>query len=407
MSFDPYAALRRPAYRRFLGGAFLSNLSDQALAVAAGWHLYERTGSAWALALIGLMNYLPIFLFSIPAGWVADHFPRKKVMAASLSLKATAALSLCALTALNGPEWAWFPLLFLGAMGRSFNTPAAVSFWPLTMPAEQVHNAVTWNSANFQFGAIVGPILGGLLLAAFGTTATLAFAAAGPLLYLTLLPGIQARLQAPPLAEAWKEKVLGGFKFVWRDKPMLGALSLDFVSVLFGGVEGIMPIFAKDILHCGPEGLGLLRAAPFAGALLMSLSLAHLPPLKRPGREMLWSVLAFGAFMLLFAYSRSLWLSLLALLATGMMDQISVYVRQTMVQLRTPEHLKGRVQAVNFLFIGSSNELGEVESGVSAAWLGPVGSVVLGGVAVLGTVGVWAWRFPELRELPRLKPHDD
>jgi hypothetical protein len=226
---------------------------------------------------------------------------------------------------------------------------------------------------------------------------------AGPLAYLALLPGMQAlRESPPPSQEGIREQVLGGFRFVLANQPILGALSVDFVAVLFGGVEGILPMFAQDILRCGPDGLGALKAAQFLGALVMNFFLAHRPVLPRPGRSMLLAVAGFGACMLVFAVSANMALSLAALAAAGMFDQVSVYVRQTMVQLRTPEALKGRVQAVNFLFIGSSNELGEFESGVTAGLLGPVGSVLMGGVAVLVVVAAARSIFPELVALPTL-----
>jgi hypothetical protein len=227
----------------------------------------------------------------------------------------------------------------------------------------------------------------------------------GPLLNLAIIPTLKLmREPKPPLTEPLKKKILGGFHFVWEHQAIFGALSVDFVAVLFGGVEGILPMFAKDLLHCGPEGLGFLKAAIFVGAFLMSMALLRRPNLPRPGRAMLAAVAGFGACMLVFAWSRNFALSFGALVAAGMFDQVSVYVRQSLVQLRTPEHLRGRVQAVNFLFIGSSNELGEFESGVTAGWLGPVGSVIMGGVAVLLTVATWSVVFKELRQLDSLTP---
>jgi MFS family permease len=402
---DAYAALRRSPYRAFLTGAFLKNLGNQALTVTVAWHLYERTNSAWALAAIGLCNYLPILFFSLPAGGLADHFDRRAVLRWTLVLEVLATLSLAAL-AWSGadPAW-WYLFIFLGACGRAVGQPSAVSLYPLLLAEEEVPNAVTWGSANFQAGAILGPVLGGLLLHALGPERTLAVAAAGPLAYLLLLlrMPLYRPQPLPSLAEPLRQRLLGGFRFVWDERAIFAALSLDFVAVLFGGVEGIMPIFARDYLRCGEIGFGLLKAAPFAGSLLMSLSIPHRPPLRYPGRDMLVAVAGFGACMAVFALSRQLWLSLLALLLSGFLDQVSVYVRQTLVQLRTPEALRGRVQAVNFLFIGSSNELGEAESGLTAALLGAVPSVLMGAGAVLALVGLWAWAFPQLRHLAPLQ----
>jgi len=407
MLSDSYAPLRRPAFRRFLTCAQALTLANQVLAITAGYHLYDLTHSAWSLLLVGLMSYLPILLFSLPAGWAADHFDRRKVLAFTLCLHLASSISLLALVLLGGPEWPWYPLLFLAATSRAFHSPSAVSLYPLLIEPGEMPRAVSWNSANYQAGAIVGPILGGLLLHQFGVTGAITFVAAGPVLYLSLLPGlVLLRYPPTPLVEPLKDKVLKGFKFVWNDKAICGALSVDFVAVLFGGVEGILPMFQKDILHCGPLGLGFLRAAMFVGALMMSFFLAHRPPMRKPGKTMLACVGGFGLCMLCFAASRNLYLSLVALIAAGMFDQVSVLVRQTLVQMRTPEALRGRVQAVNFLFIGSSNELGEVESGLTAGLLGPVGSVLLGGVAVLAIVSIWAVTFPALRDLPSLGARD-
>jgi len=403
MRSDSYAPLRRPAFRRFLTGAQAITLANQVLAITAGYHLYDLTHSAWSLLLVGLMSYLPILLLSLPAGWAADHFDRRKVLTLTLCLHLAASVGLLALVLSGGPVWCWYPLLFLAAASRAFHTPSAVSLYPLLIEPEEMPRAVSWNSANYQVGAIVGPILGGFLLHQFGVAGALTFVVAGAVLYLSLLPGLVLLRHPPePLVEPLKHKVLKGFGFVWNDKAIFGALSVDFVAVLFGGVEGILPMFQKDILHCGPLGLGFLRAAMFVGALVMSVFLAHRPPMRKPGKTMLASVGGFGLCMLCFAASGNLYLSLAALMIAGMFDQVSVLVRQTLVQMRTPEALRGRVQAVNFLFIGSSNELGEVESGLTAGLLGPVGSVVLGGVAVLVVVCTWAVTFPALRDLPGL-----
>jgi MFS family permease len=401
---DPYAPLRRAPFRAYLGGALATSLSNQILKVTAGYYLYETTHSAWALALMGLMSYLPILLLSLPAGWASDHFPRRRVMGLALCLEALAAMGLCALMGLGGPSWPWYPLLFLAGCGRALMTPASVSLYPQLLEAHEVPRGVSWNSANFQIGAVLGPILGGLLVHWLGVPHTLYFVLAGPAMFAALLPALASLRELPaPAPETVREKLLGGFSFVWSHKPILGALSVDFVAVLFGGVEGILPMFALDILGCGSVGQGALMAAPFLGAFLMSFRLAHRPVLPRPGRAMLWAVGGFGICMLIFGLSRRLDLSLAALLASGMLDQISVYVRQTMVQMRTPEALRGRVQAVNFLFIGSSNELGECESGITAGLLGPVGSVMLGAVAVLVVVLGAGRVFPELLNLPSLE----
>ncbi|HTB22958.1 MAG TPA: MFS transporter [bacterium] len=401
---DPYGPLRRAPFRRYVSGSLVTEIAAQILRVAAGYHLYQITKSAWPLALVGLMSYLPTFLLSLPAGWASDHFPRRRVMACALVLQVLAAAGLALLTGWGGPEWPWYPLLFLSGCGRATLTPSGVSLYPQLLEPQEVPRGVSWNSATNQAGTLTGLLTGGLLVDCIGVPHALLFAVAGPLLYLALLPGLKTLREVPaPAQEPLREKLLGGFKFVWAQKPILGAMSVDLVAVLFGGASGIAPMFALDILHCGAFGQGALMAAPFAGSLMMGFRLAHRPVLPRPGRAMLWAVGGFGVCMLVFGLSRRLDLSLAALVVSGMLDQISVYVRQTMVQMRTPEALRGRVQAVNFLFIGSSNELGECESGITAGLLGPVGSVLLGGAAVLVVVLGAGRVFPELLHLSSLE----
>ena len=402
---DAYAPLRRPSFRRFLAGAFAANVGTQILKVAAGYEIYRSTHSVQALLGLGLVAYLPILALSLQAGWLVDRFERRGVLAGALALQALSAAGLALLVHAGGPVWAWYPLLLVAASGRAIQSPAAVSVYPALLEPKELSRGVTWNSATYQVGCVVGPLLGGLLLSGLGTTMTLGLVALGPLICMALLPGLALLRPFPPMAdERPRERLMGGFTFLGRNRAILGALAVDFVAVLFGGVDGILPMFAADILRCGPVGLGALNAAPFVGSLIMSFRLAHRPRLKRPGRLMLGAVLAFGLCMLAFAVSRHLAGSLLALLGSGLFDQVSVYVRQSLVQLRTPEALRGRVQAVNFLFIGSSNELGECESALSAWVLGPVGSVVLGGVAVLLVVLGAARIFPELRRLKTLEP---
>jgi MFS family permease len=405
LSTDAFSPLRRSGFRRFILGAFGVNLAYQFLAVTAGFFLYDSTHQAWSLAALGLANYLPVLILSLPAGWAADHFDRRRVLQCSQAIQLAAALGLALLAWRQGPIWGWYPLVFLHGCGRALQTPSSVSLYPLLIEPDEVPRGVSWNSANYQFGAVVGPVLAGFIVHWLGVVASLGVVVAGPAVSLVLISRLDMLRQPPvPSVEPLRQKVLGGFRFVRSQRAILGALSVDFVAVLFGGVDGILPMFAADILHVGAWGLGLLRAAIFLGALIMSMGLLRRPLLPRPGKTMLAAVAGFGLCMLVFARSHSFWLSFGALVAAGMLDQISVYVRQTLVQLRTPEHLRGRVQAVNFLFIGSSNELGEFESGVTAAWLGPVGSVLMGGVAVLLTVGTWSVLFKELRDLDSLTP---
>jgi MFS family permease len=403
-SHDPYAALRHPAYRRFLTGSQALHLSGQAISVALGFHLYRLTNSAWTLGLVGLFNYLPIFFFSLPAGLLADHVERRRILRVTLTLQAACGLGFCWLALHPGPLWHWYALITLWASARAVQTPASVSLYPNLMPDGSVANAVSWNSANFQVAAMAGPALGGLLIDWKGPEAAFLFGALGPLLFLLQLFFIQPLKAFSPHqgSEGLSERVSGGLRFVMGHKPILAALTLDLFAVLFGGVEAILPIFARDILGVSAFGLGLLRAAPFAGAFVTGLFIAH-RPMRNAGRSMLLAVCGFGLCMITFALSKNFALSLAMLFVSGVMDNISVVVRQTLVQVTTPEELRGRVQAVNFLFIGSSNELGEAESGMAAGALGTVPSVLFGGIAVLFVVAAVNWKWPELRALRSLR----
>jgi MFS family permease len=400
---DPYGALRQPGYRRFLIASQALHLSGMAIKLALGFDLYRLTGSAWSLAFIGLANYLPIFLFSLPAGLLADHVDKKTILYFTLTTQIVAALGLAWLAVHESPVSLWYALIFLWATARAVQTPASVSFYPTLMPESFVANAVSWNSSNFQIGAVLGPVLGGVLVDWKGSTAAFIFGALGPAFCLLMLLGIfpVRAFKVSASTEGILKRISEGWRYVFAYKPILAALTLDLFAVLFGGVEAILPMFAKDILHVGALGLGLMQAAPFAGAFAVGFFLAH-KPMQHAGRSMLLAVGGFGLCMLVFGLSQIYWISLLALAASGALDNISVVVRQTLVQIHTPEELRGRVQAVNFLFIGSSNELGEFESGVTAAALGAVSSVVVGGLAVLGVVGLVAWKWPQLRELKQL-----
>jgi MFS family permease len=407
-SHDPYEALRYPGYRLYLLVTQASHLANQIAFIAIGWTLYDRTASAWPLAFVGLAMYLPIFGFSLPAGLLADHPRRKAFLAYSVAAQCLSFLGLAWAAHSGAPLWVWYSLVFLSATASAVRTPLAVSFYPTLIPMDAVANSVTWNSSNFQFSAIVGPVLGGALLNWLGSSEAFAIAAAGPALYLLGLPFLKPlRVAASANAkESLRDRILGGWRYLQKESVIRWALTLDLFAVLFGGADAIMPIFAKDILHVGPLGLGWLNAAGFAGALCMSVWVAH-RPLRHAGRSMLLAVGGFGLCMVVFSLSHSYALSFLALFGAGALDAISVVVRQTMVQVRTPEHLRGRVQAVNFLFIGSSNELGGFESGMTAALMGPVLSVLAGGLLTLGVVAWVAKISPELRQLENLSQTEE
>ncbi len=400
---DPYAPLRVPSFLQFLAGSQLSHWSQQIMLVALGWTLYDRTASAWPLAWVGLARYLPVLFFSLPGGHLADHYDRRGLLRWTLLAQLACALCLAWAAWVHAPYWIWYAIVFLNSSARALHTPVAVSFYPSLLPKQFLGNAVAWTSANYQVGVVIGFVLGGALVQGFGPVVALATCAAGPALYLFALAGLRPLRVVKPSsgAEPLRKRLLGGWHFLQKEGVIRWALTMDLFAVLFGGAEAIMPIFAKDILGVQAFGQGLLLAAGFAGALVMSFWIAH-HPLKRAGRSMLLAVAGFGLCMIVFSLSRVFWLSLVALFVSGALDQISVVVRQTLVQMRTPERLRGRVQAINFLFIGSSNELGEVESGVTAGLFGPVASVFAGGViTVLVVLGV-AGMAPELRKLETL-----
>jgi MFS family permease len=400
---DPYAALRHPDYRRLLTGSVLASAGAEMLSVAVGWELYERTGSEFALGLVGLVQFLPVLLLSLPAGHAADRYSRKLILLLSQSTMAWAALGLAALSFLQGPIPLIYLCLLVIGISRAFSMPARSSLVPQVVPAEALGNAITWNSSGWQIASMVGPALAGVVLAvteltawAYLLAALCAVACAGLVASIRLHPPVRKR-QPVSLAS-----LLAGLRFVWKTKLILATITLDLFAVLLGGATVLLPVFAKDILHVGPVGLGCLRAAPSIGALVMALYLAHRPPLRRAGPTLLLAVAGFGAATIVFGLSHDPILSFAMLAVTGALDNISVVVRQTLVQMLTPDAMLGRVSAVNMIFISSSNELGGFESGVTAAWFGPVASVVGGGIGtvavVLGVMALW----PQVLRLGRL-----
>ena len=376
--------------------------ANQMLMVALGWQMYDLTGSAWDLGLVGLYQFMPALLLSLIAGHVVDRFHRARIVAACLALQAVVAAVLLAGTA---GHWASRDLLLVTSAllgtARAFQMPAQQALTPMLVPQAMLPRAMAFSSVGMQVAIIGGPALGGLLFAAgaavvYGTC--LLLLAVGGVLVL----GLRYDHVPPPREAISVRTLLAGVSFIWQRKVILGAVSLDLFAVLLGGATALLPMFAKDILHVGPMGLGLLRAAPAAGALLMSLVLTRWPLEHRVGRRLLASVAVYGACTLVFGLSTSFVLSLVMLAVSGAADMVSVVVRQTLVQLETPDAMRGRVGAVNSVFIGASNQLGEFESGASAAWLGPVGSVVLGGVGTLLIAASWLKLFPALAKRDRL-----
>jgi len=395
---DAYAALRLRDFRLFLSGHLIATLGVQMQTVAVGWQLYERTGSAFALGLVGLIQIVPILGLALPAGHVADRFDRRKVLMLGLALFALAAFGLALVSALGGGVPLIYACLLVAGIARAIQGPARSALMPQLVPRPVFPNAVSWNVSGFELASMAGPALGGVCVALFkGATLVYVINGLAELTFLALLAAIPSRHTSAPGGGTNLHTLLAGLNYVRRHQLLLAALTLDLFAVLLGGAVALLPIYAKDILRVGPVGLGWLQAAPSLGAVGMALALAHLPPLRRAGQTLLWAVAGFGAATVVFGLSRSFWLSLLMLFLTGALDNISVVVRHTLVQILTPDEMRGRVSAVNGMFISASNELGRFESGSVAALFGPVFAVVSGGIGTLVVVGAAALRWPALR----------
>jgi len=402
---DSYASLRVPNYRWFVLSLLTMTVATQIQGVVVAWQIYAITKDPLSLGLIGLAEALPFVSLALYAGHLADRLSRQRIMLLSLFVLLACAGALLAFTVSRGTAiWPYYAVIFLSGVARSFFMPSRTALAAELVPRELYANAVAWRSSSWQFAAVVGPAAGGLLYG-FGGPST-AYAVDVALMGLAVLALLRLRHGHRPAVTAGasvRESLGEGIRWVRSQPIILGAMTLDLFSVLFGGATALLPIFAGDILHVGPEGLGILRAAPAAGAVTMSLIVAHGRPMSRAGRALLVNVALFGACMIGFGLSHSFLLSLVLLTASGMVDTVSVVVRSTLLQVLTPEALLGRVAAVNAIFIGSSNEIGEFESGVAARILGAARSVVLGGMATLAVVGVTAWRVPELRRLRELR----
>lgn len=384
----------------YLTARNLGRIGSQLTSVAIGWELYTRTREPMALAYVGLVQFLPVLVLAIPAGHAADRFGRKPIVQSAHLVLAFCSLGLALVSGLQAPvPWVYLCLLCAG-LARGFSAPAAASMLPQFVPPEQFESAIRWNSSVSQIASMLGPALGGAVIA-LGSSATPAFLLdAG----LTLAAFLFIALAVPRYRQEPRrsvpltlESLTAGLRFVWRTRIILATITLDLFAVLLGGAVALLPIYATDILRVGPQGLGWLQAAPSAGALCMALLLAHLPPLRRPGLAMLWAVAGFGVATIVFGFSRSFPLSLAMLFLTGALDNISVVVRSTLVQTLTPDEMLGRVSAVNQVFISSSNQLGGFESGLVANFFGPVVSVVSGGIGTLLVVSAVATAWPEVR----------
>jgi MFS family permease len=436
---DPYAALRIRHFRDYLIGSFFALIGRQAVTAVAIWQVYQWTHSATALGLVGLVNVLPLLTLSLPAGVLADRYDRRRLIAMGTAFIVVINVALAALSFWHAaipeasplrlanaglerialifekqtPEGALrfdqpaLPLVYLlllaNATARILIWPARSSITPLLVPSDRLSNAITWNTSTFEIATVAGPALGGFLIALAGIPAVYAVGAAFELSFLILLSRVTyfQRPQPSRRPRSWRD-VLAGAEFIWRKKVILGASSLDLFAVLLGGATALLPIYAEKILQVGPIGFGWLRAAPSLGAVMMAMWIAHRAPMTRPGWVLLWSVVGFGVAIILFGVSTSFWLSLFALFLSGAFDNVSVVVRQSLVQLLTPDELRGRVTAVNQIFIGSSNEIGALRAGLMSAMIGPVGAVVWGGIGTVAVAVIIARAVPGLRHLPAL-----
>lgn len=401
---DPYVALRVRDYRLYLMTSILSTVGGEMQAVAVGWELYERTESAMNLGLVGLALGLPFLLLALPGGQLADRASRGRIIMGANVVMAAASLGLAALSWWRGPVGLIYACLTLAGAASAFSMPARWALVPQLVPKHALTNAVTWSSSGWQVANVAGPALGGLVIG-LGRGATWAYLidAACCLAVIVTFLAIADRPPVPSGEALSPASFLAGLRFVGQSRLLLATLTLDLFAVLLGGATALLPIFAKDILHVGPSGMGWLRAAPSAGAFAMALVLAHRPPLRKAGPALLWAVGGFGAATVVFGLSRSFGLSLAMLAITGALDNISVVVRATLLQILTPDSMRGRVSAVNGVFIGASNEFGGFESGLVARWIGPVAAVVAGGVGSVVVVAAVALTWPEVRQLGRLE----
>lgn len=402
MSGDRFAAFKHSSYTLFFFARFLGAFATQIVSVSVGWQMYDQTGSAFYLGLIGLFQFLPSLVLMLVTGSVADRYNRRAIVAICMIVSALCGGALLGLTLADAfSPIPVFGILIVFGIERAFNAPAVQSLAPNLVPEADLGNAIAWNSTSWQTASIVGPVVGGLLYGLSATTAysvaLVFFVASALLIFLVKRPAQKKSSEAIN----WGT-ILAGFRFILSEKVVLGAISLDLFAVLLGGAVALMPIFARDILVLGPWGLGMLRAAPGIGAILVAVALASYPVRHNAGLLMFAGVALFGLGTLIFGLSETAWISIAALMLMGAADMASVYVRETLIALWTPDEVRGRVNAVNMVFVGASNELGEFRAGTMASVMGPVPAVVIGGVGTLAVAVLWAVGFPQLRKIDSL-----
>ncbi len=379
----------------------LSNIFGiQILEVAVGWHLYQMTSSPLDLGLIGLSQFAPVLVLFLAAGLAADHFDRRAIMVlCNLAQAAAAAMLLFIAVSGETTTWPIFAVMVVTGAARAFLQPASQAILPNIVSREQFPSALAYATSVTRIGQLAGPAAGGILVAIAGNWVYLGSG------LMFCIAAVAAALVGMPLVirqTAGLSSILDGFRFIWRRKIVLGAISLDMLAVLFGGIEGIMPVFARDVLHVGPEGFGLMRAMPAVGSLAAALILAQLSAPRHMGRWLFLSLATFGVSIVVFSLSTVLWLTLVALGVYGAVDMVSVYIRQTLIQTGTPDATRGRVSAVNSVSITASNELGDFRAGSMGAVIGTIPAVLVGGLVTLGVAVAWSRLFPELRKVDRL-----
>jgi MFS family permease len=406
---DASSLLSRRPYALYLAGRFLGTLATGSQSVVIAWEVYELARqtmslaeAAFAVGMIGLAQFLPLFALTLVAGETVDRYDRRGILILCYLAQLLTSVGLAFRSALGGGLWPIFALAALSGCGRAFFQPTASALGPMLVPLRLLPRAIATNSLTAQLANILGPALGGLLCIA---SPVVGYALSAGLYAAAACCAALIRAETRPLNVEHRSRVAQireGLVYLWRNQLVLGAISLDLFAVLLGGATGLLPVYARDVLNVGPQGLGILRASPAVGALVMATYLAYRPIRTHVGVKMLLAVGLFGAMTVVFAFSQAVPLSVFALAVLGGADMVSVFIRQSLVQIATPDRMRGRVSAVATLFIGASNELGEFESGVVARLLGPIGSVAFGGFGAIAVTAVWAWQFPRLRRADRL-----
>jgi MFS family permease len=415
LKHDPYAALRSRDYLLFTVGSLFAGIANQMQNVAVGWDIYQRVSvavggeagvrqGAWALGLVGLIQAIPVILLALPAGQLADRFDRRRIVLLAQLILAFCWAGMAYISFTRGPLEYLYVLLLFDGIANALTNPARTAMIVQLVPMEDIANATTWNSTRWQLSSVVGPALGGAAIAFFGRPGPVYLVAIGGALWLSVFVTLlRPRPQEKTREAMTLDSLLMGARFVWSTPIILATVTLDMFAVLLGGAVALLPVYAKDVLHADASHYGWLVAAPAIGSVVMAFVLAHRRPLQRAGRAMLWAVAGFGAATVVFGVSKNFYLSFVALIATGACDAVSVVVRHTLVQVLTPDRLRGRVSAINSVFIGISNEMGSFESGALARVMGPVGAVVLGGLGTILVTLAVARKWPVVRRIGTLQ----